>query len=230
MKSWIKTSLALAGLLGAGAAVHAQVIAPTAKSAVQQRRWQEALDTFAAADRAQTPPTGGVVFVGSSSIRLWDKLQAQFPGVPVVQRGFGGSRLADCADHVGELVLPYRPRLVVLYAGDNDLAEGRSPQQVLESLQSFIAQVHAALPDTRVAYVSIKPSPSRAALMARVMETNDLARQWLASDPQLAYVDVFSAMLDPSGRPRPELFLPDALHLNASGYAVWQSALAGVVR
>jgi len=206
------------------------VLAPTAKSAVQQRRWQAALDAFAADDRAHAPQAGGVVFVGSSSIRLWDKLETQFPDVPVIKRGFGGSRLADCAEHVAELVLPYRPRLVVLYAGDNDLAEGRTPQQVLHSLQAFVAQVRTALPDTRVAYVSIKPSPSRATLLPRVREANELARAWLATDPQLAYVDVFSAMLDPSGRPRPELFLPDALHLNATGYSVWHDALAGVVK
>ena len=230
MKSWFKMSLAVAGLLGAGAIAHTQVLSPTAKSAVQQRRWQAAFDEFAASDRAHMPAPGGVLFVGSSSIRLWSKLEAQFPGVPVVQRGFGGSRLADCAAHVPELVLPYRPRLVVLYAGDNDLAEGRTPQQVLASLQEFVAQVRTALPGTRVAYVSIKPSPSRAALIPRVRETNALARAWLAEDPQLAYVDVFSAMLDPAGQPRPELFLPDALHLNATGYAVWQTALAGVVR
>lgn len=230
MKRWMKMTFAVAGLLGAGAVAHTQVVAPAAKSAVQQRRWQAALDAFAADDRLRVPQPGGVVFVGSSSIRLWDKLQSQFPGVPVVQRGFGGSRLADCAVHVPELVLPYQPRMVVLYAGDNDLAEGRTPQQVLESLQAFVAAVHAALPETRVAFVSIKPSPSRAALLPRVRQANDLARSWLATDPRLAYVDVFSAMLDPAGQPRPELFLPDALHLNASGYALWQTALSGVVR
>jgi lysophospholipase L1-like esterase len=210
-------------------AAHAQV-APTTKSAVQMRRWQAALDAFAAEDRAHAPEPGGVLFVGSSSIRLWSSLQAQFKDVPVVQRGFGGSRLVDCTDHLQQLVVPYRPRLVVLYAGDNDLAEGRSPQEVVDSLRAFVDGVRGALPGTRIAYVSIKPSPLRASLMPKVREANALAQAYLAQDPQLAYVDVFSAMVDPQGQPRRELFLPDALHLNAQGYAVWQSALASVVR
>lgn len=230
MKHWIRTSLTVAGLLGAGALAHAQVVTPASKSVVQQRRWQAALDAFAAEDRVHAPQPGGVLFVGSSSIRLWDTLEAQFQGVPVIKRGFGGSRLADCAERVPELVLPYKPRLVVLYAGDNDLAEGRSPREVVESLKAFVDTVHASLPDTRIAYVSIKPSPLRAALMPQVRETNDLARAYLATDTDLAYVDVFSAMLDPAGQPRKDLFLPDALHLNAAGYSVWREALSAVVR
>ena len=230
MKTWIKTTLAVAGLLGAGAVAHAQVVAPATKASVHQRRWQAAIDAFAAEDRAHAPEPGGVLFVGSSSIRLWTSLQAQFKDVPVVQRGFGGSRLLDCTEHVKELVVPYRPRLVVLYAGDNDLAEGRSPQDVVASLRTFVDGVRSALPDTRIAYVSIKPSPLRAALMPRVREANELARAYLAGDPQLAYVDVFTAMLDPQGQPRRELFQPDALHLNAQGYALWQAALLPVVK
>lgn len=231
MKHWIRTGVAVAGLLGAGAHVHAQQLgAQPAKTQVQQRRWQEALDAFAADDRAHRPLPGGVVFVGSSSIRLWDSLEEQFKGVPVIKRGFGGSRLADCAEHVQELVLPYQPRLVVLYAGDNDLAEGHTPREVVDSLRRFVDEVRTALPGTRVAYVSIKPSPLRAALMERVRETNDLARTYLQSDPQLAYIDVFSAMLGPNGQPRAELFLPDALHLNAQGYSVWHDAMASYVK
>lgn len=230
MKTWIKTTLAVAGLLGAGVVAHAQVVAPATKASVHQRRWQAAIDAFAAEDRAHAPEPGGVLFVGSSSIRLWTSLQAQFKDVPVVQRGFGGSRLLDCTEHVKELVVPYRPRLVVLYAGDNDLAEGRSPQDVVASLRTFVDGVRSALPDTRIAYMSIKPSPLRAALMPRVREANELARAYLAGDPQLAYVDVFTAMLDPQGQPRRELFQPDALHLNAQGYALWQAALSSVVK
>ena len=236
MKTWIKTGLAVAGLLG-GLAAHGQAVPaaklaakPVTKPAAQQRRWQAAIDAFAAEDRLNAPEPGGVLFVGSSSIRLWDSLQSEFKGIPVVQRGFGGSRLLDCSDHVQELVVPYKPRLVVLYAGDNDLVEGRSPHEVLASLRTFVEHVRKALPGTRIAYMSIKPSPLRAALIPQVREANGLARAYMASDPQLAYVDVFTAMLDPQGRPRSELFLPDALHLNAQGYAVWRAALSMVVK
>ena len=230
MKTWIKTGLAVAGLLGAGLSTHAQLALPTAKSTLQHRRWQAAIDAFAAEDRLHAPEPGGVLFVGSSSIRLWDSLQSQFRDVRVVKRGFGGSRLFDCAEHVQELVVPYKPRLVVLYGGDNDLVEGRSPHDVLASLRAFVEGVRSALPGTRIAYLSIKPSPLRAALLPQVREANGLARAYLEGDPQLTYVDVFTSMLDPEGQPRAELFQPDALHLNAHGYAVWQAALAGIVK
>jgi len=230
MKNWVKTGLAVAGLLGAGLSAHAQLAPPTAKSAVQHRRWQAAIDAFAAEDRLHAPEPGGVLFVGSSSIRLWDSLQSQFKDVRVVQRGFGGSRLFDCAEHVQALVVPYKPRLVVLYAGDNDLVEGRTPHDVLASLRAFVEGVRSALPGTRIAYMSIKPSPLRAALLPLVREANGLARAYLSSDPELTYVDVFTEMLDPEGQPRRELFQPDALHLNARGYLIWQAALSAVVK
>jgi lysophospholipase L1-like esterase len=126
--------------------------------------------------------------------------------------------------------VPYKPRLVVVYAGDNDLAEGASPEAVLERYQEFVAQIHAALPETRVAYLSIKPSPSREALMPKAIQANELIATWSATDPRLGYIDIYTRMLDGSGRPRADLFLADALHLNAAGYAIWQAAIAGHLR
>jgi lysophospholipase L1-like esterase len=190
-------------------------------------RWQASLDAFAAQDRVHAPREGGVLFVGSSSIRLWDGLESAFAAEPVIiKRGFGGSRLADCADFVDRLVLPYRPRLVVVYAGDNDLAEGATPQEVLERFQRFVTAVHAALPDTRIAYLSIKPSPLREALLPLARDTNALVAAHVAAGRNLDYIDVFSAMLDAGGRPRRDLFGPDGLHLNAQGYALWRSVIA----
>ncbi|MBA4266375.1 MAG: GDSL family lipase, partial [Comamonadaceae bacterium] len=123
-------------------------------------RWQSSLDAFAAADRVSAPAQGGVVFVGSSSIRLWKDLEDSFEKHPtVVKRGFGGSQLRDCVELVDQLVLSYKPKLVVVYAGENDLAEGSTPQQVLERFETFVQKIKAALPETRVAFVSIKPSP-----------------------------------------------------------------------
>jgi len=230
MKTWIKTGLAIAGLLSAGVVAHGQTAPATAKLTLQHKRWQADIDAFAAEDRLHAPEPGGVLFVGSSSIRLWHSLQAQFKHVRVVQRGFGGSRLLDCAEHVRELVVPYKPRLVVLYAGDNDLVEGRSPHDVMASLRAFVEGVRSALPGTRIAYMSIKPSPLRAALIPQVREANGLARAYMAGDPELTYVDVFTAMLDAQGQPRQELFQADALHLNELGYAVWRAALSDVVK
>ena len=189
--------------------------------------WRDSIAAFVAADRARPPRPGGVLFVGSSSIRLWDSLETEFEALPVVtRRGFGGSRMADCTRHLKQLVAPHKPRLVLVYAGDNDLAEGRSPAQVLESFAAFVEGVREELPATRIAFISIKPSPLRAALMPAAEATNALIRAYTQATPNTDYIDIYSAMLGPEGRPRPELFREDALHLNTQGYALWKRIIA----
>jgi lysophospholipase L1-like esterase len=190
-------------------------------------RWSASFEAFAAADLKQAPQPGGVVFVGSSSIRLWNDLETSFSDQPVViKRGFGGSQLLDCVKLVNRLVLPYKPRMVVVYAGENDLSEGATPRDVLARFTDFVRAVKAELPDSRIAFVSIKPSPSRAGMLASVRETNELIKAYSVTEPQLDFIDVHSAMLGPDGQPRPELFLGDRLHLNAEGYSLWQRIIA----
>jgi lysophospholipase L1-like esterase len=193
-------------------------------------QWEPDVQRFEAADRERPPAAGGVVFVGSSSIRLWPDLERDFPGVALINRGFGGSELDDVVGLADRIVVPYRPRLVVLYAGDNDLAAGRSPAQVFDDFRSFVALVRRELPGTRVAYISIKPSPSRWALVDRVREANRLIRDYTRSDSSLVFVDVFTPMLDASGQPRGELFVEDGLHMSAAGYALWRELVAPVLR
>ena len=217
------------GLCLAWTSAHADttVAAAASPSPALNDRWRDTFAAFDAADQAKAPAPGGVVFVGSSSIRLWSDLESQFGEVRVVKRGFGGSRLLDCSENVQRLVVRYEPRLVVVYAGENDLAEGRTPQEVLHSFQAFVAGVHRALPNTRVAYLSIKPSPLRAALMPQIREANALIAAHADATPGLKYINVHSKMLDAQGQPRAELFLPDRLHLNAQGYALWASEIGG---
>lgn len=199
--------------------------------ATAEQRWKSELDAFAAADRKQMPPAGGVLFVGSSSIRMWSGLETAFADQPVViRRGFGGSRLSDSADLVHRLVLPYQPRLVVLYAGENDLVEGASPQDLLGHFVRFVQHVRSALPATRVAYMSIKPSPSRLAYMAAMREANLLIQTFVLNDDRLDYIDVHTAMLDHDGRARPELFVRDQLHLSAEGYGLWRQIVSAHLR
>jgi lysophospholipase L1-like esterase len=232
----MRAAVAVFGLaLGAVSPLHAQTLR---KASVDLRqgaspidaRWRESLEDFAARDRDRAPTPGGVVFVGSSSIRLWNDLEREFGAMTIVKRGFGGSRLSDCARYVAQLVLPYQPRTVVVYAGDNDLAEGATPQGVLASYAEFVERVREALPDTRIVYISIKPSPLREALMPAAIQTNELIEAYSKQHPGLGYIDVYTKMLDGQGRPRAELFLPDALHLNAAGYALWKSAIAEHLR
>src|SRR3954462_5475640 len=150
--------------LGAGP-VAAQSPGTVAVPALDPTRFEPEIRAFEASDRASPPPRGGVVFVGSSSIKNWTSVAADFPGLSVLNRGFGGSTMADVVHYADRVVLPYRPRLIVLYAGDNDLAEGRTPDQVVRDYQAFVKRVRSALPATRIVYVSIKPSPSRRAYM-----------------------------------------------------------------
>ncbi len=189
-------------------------------------RWQSSVAAFAAADREKLPANDGVLFVGSSTIRMWTSMAQDFRQLPVViNRGFGGSTMADCERLARELVTRYRPRQVLVYAGDNDLAEGRSPQQVLASFVSFVRVVRGELPLARITYISIKPSPSRAALLPRIRETNQLLAAYIGTLENTAYIDIFSPMLTADGHTRPELFKSDMLHMNDSGYALWQSVI-----
>ncbi|WP_439518953.1 SGNH/GDSL hydrolase family protein [Hydrogenophaga sp.] len=223
--SLVVCGLVVTGLLVPTAAQDARP--PEKAPATVDPRWHASLEAFAAADLRQTPQPGGVLFVGSSSIRLWNDLETSFADQPVViKRGFGGSQLLDCVKLVDRLVLPYKPRLVVVYAGENDIAEGATPQQVLERFSAFVQAIKADLPGSRIAYVSIKPSPLRAGLMPQVREANELIRTYSQTEPQLDFIDVYSLMLDASGQPRGELFSSDRLHLNADGYALWQRVIA----
>ena len=201
--------------------------AESAAYVAAQARWQRELNAFDAADAERLPDPGGVLFVGSSTIRMWPQLAQDFRQQPVViNRGFGGSTMADCGLFARELVVRYKPRLVLVYAGDNDLAEGRTPLQVLESFAQFANTVRAELPGTRIAYISVKPSPSREKLLPGIRETNNVIGAYLQRLPNSAYIDIFTPMLGADGRPRPELFRGDQLHLNDEGYRLWQSAIA----
>ena len=190
-------------------------------------RWDATFAAFAADDAAHPHPPGGVLFVGSSSIRLWNDLESQFHDLPVViKRGFGGSQLSDCVKNLSRLVLRYRPRTVLVYAGDNDLASGSTPREVLDRFTSFAEGVHQALPETQIFYISIKPSPARVGLLPQIRATNALIRDYADREGKVDYIDVFTPMIDASGKPRAELFRADALHLNADGYALWKRVIA----
>lgn len=189
-------------------------------------QWEPEIHKFQESDRQNPPRRGGVVFVGSSSIRLWTTLAADFPGVNVLNRGFGGSALADSTHFAGRIIVPYRPRLIVLYAGDNDLANGRSPRRVLMDFAAFVKRVRKDLPKAKIAFVSIKPSPARKALMAMAKSTNRLIQDYTRHKEDLLYIDIVTPMLTPDGQPRAELFVEDGLHLNAAGYALWKQVIA----
>ena len=185
-----------------------------------ENRWEPKILQFEAMDRRQFPPQDGILFVGSSSIVGWD-LAKCFPDLPAINRGFGGSQISDSVTYAGRIVLPYRPKIIVFYAGDNDVAAGKSPRQVLADYREFVAKVHQGLPETRIVYIAIKPSIRRWKLVDKMREANALIEAVAAKDGRLTFVDVDKPMIGDDGKPRGEIFKPDGLHLNPEGYRLW---------
>lgn len=193
-------------------------------------RWKPAIDRFTEADASNPPPTHGIVFIGSSSIARWKTLEQDFPGLPVIGRGFGGSQLADSVYYFDRIVLPYHPDTVVLYAGENDIHAGVTPEKVAADFQDFREKLHASLPKCRLIYIAMKPSPSRWADREKAGHANALIAEACARDPLLTFLDIYPAMLDAGGKPRPELFQEDMLHMKPNGYAIWIRMLAPLLK
>ena len=192
-------------------------------------RFESEIRAFEAHDREMPPPQNAVLFVGSSTIRMWCTLDRDFPALRVVNRGFGGSEMSDLLFYAPRVVLPYRPRTIVLYEGDNDLAAGKTPADVRDAFRRFTALVRERLPDTRLVYVSIKPSLAREKLLPQIRAANAMLRDDARRDGRIVYVDLFAPMLRADGKPRPELFGGDGLHMNSAGYALWRATLLPVL-
>lgn len=190
--------------------------------------WDKSFRSWAAQDKKRPPAKGGVVFVGSSSIRMWPTASS-FRRLAILNRGLGGAHIDDIQRFVDRLVLAYEPKVVVFYAGENDIGAGATPGRVLRDYRTFVGQVHARLPQTRIVFLSIKPSVLLRRAWPRAREANRLVEEFCATDPRLRYVDVATPMLGPSGRPRRELFRDDGLHMNERGYELWTRIVAPVV-
>jgi len=183
-------------------------------------RFEKDIAAFEAEDRAAPPAAGSVLFVGSSSIRYWDTAKA-FPGVPTITRGFGGSHVSDNIYFADRTILRYKPKLVVFYAGDADVAAHKSADQIFADFKTFIALIHSKLPGTPLVIIGVKPSPAHWEQMDAIRRTNELVGQYVASDPLVSFADVAGALLGPDGHPRPDFYAKNGLNLNESGYAAW---------
>ena len=196
--------------------------------------WEDDIAAFEAQDQEATPPENALVFVGSSSIRLWSTLKEDMAPMPVIQRGFGGSKLGDAIHFADRIITPYAPRAVVVFSGTNDIAgdNPKSAETVFELYKSFVTKVHDQLPGTPIYFIAISPTKSRWAHRQIVADTNALVAAHAAANEGLFFIDTASALLDEQGESREELFIEDKLHLNEDGYAVWTSiirpALAGL--
>jgi lysophospholipase L1-like esterase len=199
---------------------------PAALDPVSSPQWAADMADFAAQDAKDPPPAHPVVFTGSSSVRMWASLDADFPGRPVLNRGFGGSQLRDATWYADQVAVRYAPRQVVLYAGDNDIDAGRTPRQVLDDFRAFVARIRRDMPGVPIAWISIKPSLARVDQLPSQGQANALVRAEAARMRDVSYIDVATPMLGADGKPRPELFGDDGLHMNAAGYALWRRIVA----
>ena len=209
--------------LTAGAGLAGQTL--RAQNKPDSSQWESEIKAFEAADKTNPPPHGAVLFIGSSSIRQWKTLAEDFQECQVINRGFGGSQIIDSVAFADRIVIPYKPRMILLYAGDNDIAAGKSPEQVLADFKAFTRKVRPRLSETKVAFISIKPSPSRWEFAEKIKAANRLIEDFCKQDERLIYIDVFNPMLGADGKPRPELFVEDMLHLNPKGYALWTAII-----
>jgi lysophospholipase L1-like esterase len=215
-------ALALGLVPGRTASAATQTAAPTAPTQAALAKWEPEIRAFEEADRQHPPAAGGILFVGSSSIRMWKSLAQDFPGLPVLNRGFGGSQIREVTAFVPRIVVPYRPSRIVFYCGTNDVASGeRTVDQVVGDFQEFVRTVRQSLPDVPIAFISAAPNPARWEFRDAWLALNARVRALADSDPRLDFVDIWEAMLGPAGQPRPELFIQDRLHMNATGYAIW---------
>jgi lysophospholipase L1-like esterase len=181
-------------------------------------QWEKDIAAFEARDKTNPPPAHGILFIGSSTIRLWSTLATDFPGQPVINRGFGGSEIADSTYYADRILFPYAPKMIFFRAGGNDIANGEPPMDVFQDFKDFVATVHAKLPDTDIFYIAWNPTPSRWQNRGKEKILNDAVKDFASHTPHLKYIEASDFVLGADGKPRPELFRADRLHFSAAGY------------
>lgn len=181
-------------------------------------RWEQEIAAYEAADCTSPPPKGGVLFVGSSTVRLWKSLARDFPDHRVINRGFGGSEIRDATHFADRLIFPHEPRQIFLRAGGNDIHAGRLPDEVAADFADFVRTVRGRLPDAEIVYISVNPAPARWGEGDKYRALNTKIRKLALRMPRVGYADAYDISLDREGRTRPDLFLADKLHFNAEGY------------
>lgn len=203
-----------------------EAVPPEPQAPPETAQWESEIAAFETRDRDHPPPRHAVIFAGSSSITNWESPADDFPTHTVLNRGFGGSQIGDSTYYAARFLLRHAPRLIVFYAGDNDLAAGKTVDDVARDFKAFVTRIRRDLPSTRIAYLSIKPSPQRLHLIDDARRANKLIEEWTRDDVLLDFIDVFHSMLNANGKARPELFGPDDLHMNRAGYELWIPLIA----
>jgi lysophospholipase L1-like esterase len=200
------------------------MLAASTALAQQPDRWERFVAAYDEADKVSPPLKHQIVFVGSSTIRRWD-VASYFPDLKIINRGIDGTELSDALKYIDRLVLRYEPRLVVVYAGDNDIGGGKLSEQVSVDFERFVRAVQTRLPETRILYIGIKPSPLRWLQVDRMRLANQVIRTICERDDRLAFLDFDNLMLGWDEKPRRELYVEDGLHLSPQGYQLWTAVL-----
>ena len=195
------------------------------KPVADQPFWND-IQNFKKQDSVSFPPKNAILLIGSSSFTMWKDVQDYFPGYTIINRGFGGSTLLDEIRYVNEIVFPYQPKQIIIYCGENDLASSDSvtASMVVDRFKQLF-QIIRNKTEAPIAYISMKPSPSRRHLFSKMREGNQLIKDFLATQNNAVFIDVHQKMLDITGEPIPEIFLDDSLHMNAKGYAIWKKEI-----
>jgi len=190
-----------------------------------QNRWTEEFAVFDTLNGA-TPAQLGILFTGSSSIRFWIDPVKDFNNEKILNRGFGGSQIIDLIENFNQIILKYHPTKIVIYSGDNDVDSGKSAEIVYGDFCTLFGMIKAKLPETKVYYIAIKPSISRWEKVLEMNKANIMINEFLNRQHNGAFVDIFSPMIGLDGKPMPELFIEDNLHLSEVGYQLWTKILA----
>ncbi len=192
-------------------------VAVSAEAGHDFGKWEKAIAAYEQMDRTNPPPKGAVLFIGASTIARWKTLAQDFPAQRVINRGFGGSQIADSTHFAERIIFPYAPRLIFLRAGGNDLWAGKSPEEVAADFKEFVAKVHAKLPKAEIVFISQSPSLARWKQADKEKTLNALVKDYIGQKPRLKYLETYDMVLGSDGQPRAELFVEDKLHFNAAG-------------
>lgn len=227
----MKTTLLL-GLLIVQAAV-AQTTTPpapaTAPKLTGAQKIALRIEALRDEDRRAKPPEGGLLFIGSSSIQLWPALAADFPEYKTINRGISGCGVSHVLEHVDEFVVPYRPKAIVCYVGENDIAAGKTPQETAEQISRLFGIIRKKMGKVPIIYIGAKPCPFREKIMPAMREYNRLVEEIAGKDPDIRYLGVWEPFLDAAGKPDPKLF-KDGVHFNAEGYVIWVAKLKPLLK
>ena len=195
----------------------------------EESRWEATIQRFEEADKANPPPKNAILFVGSSSIVFWRTLAEDMAPLTVINRGFGGSQMFELNQFRDRIVVPYEPRAVLVYEGDNDVASGKKPDEILAEYRDFVSHLQAKLPAADVFFIAVKPSVLRAHLWPTMVEVNELLQVLADEHEHVQFLDTSSPLLTEDGDPDPNVLVDDNLHMNANGYERWTAVVRPVL-